>query len=186
MLNKTERQQLSGIARQSIETGLQQGQPLNPELLNFAPRLQQPGASFVTLEKNHQLRGCIGSLEAYQPLAQDVAQNAYAAAFRDPRFPPLGQNEMAALEIHISVLSQPEPMHVSSEADLLAQIRPGKDGLIFASGSHRGTFLPSVWEQLPRATEFVRHLKLKAGLPAEGWPADMQVSRYETESFAAT
>jgi len=122
MLNQNERQQLLGLARQSIINGLQQGQPLNPELTAFEPQLQQPGASFVTLEKHGQLRGCIGTLEAYQPLARDVAQNAYAAAFRDPRFPALSQNEMDVVEIHISVLSPPEPMHVSSEAELLAQI----------------------------------------------------------------
>ncbi len=183
MFTPAQRKQLLTLARQSIQYGLHNGHPFSPHKKDFDPPLQQKAASFVTLNKNNQLRGCIGSLEARQPLIDDVAQNAYSAAFRDPRFPPLSSEEFDYLDIHISVLSPPEPINVHSEADLLARITPGKDGLIFKSGNHHGTFLPSVWTQLPVAVDFVRHLKIKAGLPSAGWPADMQVSRYDTEEF---
>jgi len=183
MFTPAQRKQLLTLARQSIQYGLQNGHPFPPHKKDFDPQLQQTAASFVTLNKNNQLRGCIGTLEARQPLVNDIAKNAFSAAFRDPRFSPLTRDEFDLLDIHISVLSRPQPMDVHSEADLLARITPGKDGLIFESGNHRGTFLPSVWTQLPTAVDFVKHLKIKAGLPAEGWPQNMQVSRYHTEEF---
>lgn len=183
MYTKHQRKQLLDLANQSIIYGLDYGRPFSPRIDEYEAALLENAASFVTLERNGQLRGCIGTLEACQPLINDVAHNAYSAAFRDPRFSPLTKNELDDLDIHISVLSQPEPMDVSSEEDLLAQLVPGKDGLIFESGHHRGTFLPSVWEQLPLAEDFVRHLKIKAGLSAEGWPDDIKVSRYYTEAF---
>jgi len=119
-----------------------------------------------------------------QSLVEDVAENAWSAAFRDPRFPPLTAAELPGLGIHISVLTPPQPMHFTSEADLLRQIRPGVDGLILQDGWARGTFLPSVWESLPRVADFWTQLKHKAGLPAHHWSADLRVFRYETESFS--
>jgi AmmeMemoRadiSam system protein A len=112
-----------------------------------------------------------------------VAQNAYAAAFSDPRFPPLREGEFEELDIHISILSPAEAMHFTSEADLLQQLRPGEDGLVMEEGFRRGTFLPSVWEQLPTPELFLRHLKQKAGLPADYWSSTLEVSRYTTHSF---
>lgn len=130
-----------------------------------------------------ELRGCIGSLEAYQSLVLDVNQNAFAAAFRDPRFPAVSSSEFEHLEIHISVLSPPEPMRVASEEDLLQQLRPGIDGLIIASRGRRATFLPSVWSQLAEPQQFLLHLKHKAGLPSDYWSEDMEAWRYTTLSF---
>lgn len=174
---------LRKIAREAIEYGLNEENHLPVETSRYPKSLQNPGASFVTLNRNGQLRGCIGSLEAYQPLVNDVAYNAYAAAFNDPRFPPLTEDELADLELHISVLTPAQPMNFNSESDLLEQIRPGIDGLVLEDGFNRGTFLPSVWESLPDKTTFLRHLKQKAGLPPDYWSPTIKVSRYTTESF---
>ena len=138
-------------------------------------------ASFVTLKRGGQLRGCIGSLEAFRPLIVDVADRAFSAGFRDPRFQPLGETELADLEIEISVLSPLEPFPVKSEDDLVARVRPGIDGLLVQMGSARGTLLPSVWESLPDPRIFVRHVKRKAGLPEDLWSPEMSWSRFTTE-----
>ena len=175
---------LLGIACTSILHGLTHGQSAPIELAKLPSRLSEIRASFVTLtEDEGRLRGCIGSLEAYRPLAEDVNRNAWAAAFRDPRFPPLEADEFAGLEIHVSVLSEPETLAFDSEQDLLARMRPGIDGLILADGAARGTFLPSVWESLPEPAQFLAHLKLKAGLPADYWSDSLRVWRYTTLAF---
>jgi AmmeMemoRadiSam system protein A len=135
----------------------------------------------VTLHLGKQLRGCIGSLQGYQPLIVDVAMNAFNAAFRDPRFLPMTESELPKISLDISVLSKSQPMHFSSEADLLSQLRPGIDGLIISDHGHRGTFLPSVWEQLPDPATFLSHLKTKAGLPTNYWSNTLTVQRYTTE-----
>ena len=172
-------------AAASIRYGLQHHQPMTLELEDYPLALQQPRACFVTLQYQAQLRGCIGNLQAIQPLIIDVAHNAYAAAFSDPRFVPLRTDEYPGLALHISILSVPEAMAITDEADLLNQLRPGIDGLILEEGSYRATFLPSVWEQLPTAREFVAQLKRKAGLDPGYWSAAIQARRYSTESFAA-
>jgi len=138
-------------------------------------------ATFVTLQKQGELRGCIGRLEAARPLAEDIAGNAYSAAFEDPRFQPLHESELDGLEIHLSLLTPSEPLAFTSEQDLLDQLRPGEDGLILAEGSRRGTFLPSVWEQLTTPRQFLEHLKLKAGLPASYWSNSIKAWRYRAE-----
>lgn len=148
-----------------------------------APWLQQPGATFVTLTQSGRLRGCIGSLEAHRPLWQDVRANAVAAAFRDPRFAPLTAEEWPRTRVEVSLLSPQQPMQFSSEADALAQLRPGVDGVVLEHGRHRGTFLPQVWEQLPTREEFLAHLKLKAGLPAQFWADDIRLSRYTVDKW---
>lgn len=183
MLETEQQQQLMEIANASIRHGIDYGRPLIPELDRLPPQLRESGASFVTLHRLGELRGCIGSLIPHRPLAEDIAENAYSAAFSDSRFPPLREEELEGLDIHISILSPAEPMHFNSEADLLAQLRPGVDGLIMEEGLRRGTFLPSVWEQLPKAELFLRHLKQKAGLPADYWSETLQVRRYTTYSF---
>ncbi len=185
-LPERERATLLRVARDSIARGLQAGEPLRVRVTDYPAALQALRASFVTLHTGQELRGCIGHLEAVQPLVEDVAENAFSAAFRDPRFPALGPAELGSLRIHISVLTEPEPLPCASEAELLTRLRPGRDGLILEAGARRGTFLPSVWESLPRPQEFLRHLKLKAGLPPDRWPAQMRVYRYETESFGET
>lgn len=181
--SKEDRQTLHTIARQSIQTGLEQQHPLVITLADYAEPLQQKRATFVTLNINQQLRGCIGTLSPYRALVDDIAHNAYAAAFSDPRFPALSQAEFTQLDYHLSILSETKPMTFNSEADLLAQIRPGIDGLILSDNNQQGTFLPSVWEQLPTAQEFLQHLKRKAGLPMDYWSNSLQVSRYTVESF---
>jgi len=146
--------------------------------------LTEPGASFVTLHRSGTLRGCIGSLTACRPLGEDVEANALAAAFRDPRFPPLTRVEFTDIDIEVSVLSAPEPIHPTDETQLRTMLRPGVDGLILEYGAHRATFLPQVWEQLPDAADFLAHLKQKAGLPADFWHPDMRISRYRVQAFA--
>lgn len=148
-----------------------------------APWLQEPGATFVTLTQNGRLRGCIGSLEAHRPLWQDVRVNAVNAALRDPRFAPLTADELPRTRVEVSLLSPQEPMQFASEADALAQLRPGVDGVVLEHGRHRGTFLPQVWEQLPTREEFMAHLKLKAGLPAQFWADDVRLSRYSVDKW---
>ena len=182
-LAPAQRLALLGVARRSIEHGLANGQRLTVTASDFDPELQAVGASFVTLHSHGQLRGCIGHLEAVQPLIVDVAENAFAAAFRDPRFPPLQRDEWADVDIHLSLLTRPEPMRFDDESDLIAQIRPGEDGLILQDGPNRGTFLPSVWESLPDPVQFLTHLKHKAGLAANHWSDRVEVYRYRTESF---
>ncbi|MBS1142734.1 MAG: hypothetical protein H6R14_140 [Proteobacteria bacterium] len=140
--------------------------------------LHEKGATFVTLSQRGQLRGCIGSLEAWRPLLQDVQENALAAAFRDPRFMPLSEDEMGITRVEVSLLTPAEPMTFSSEANALAQLRPDIDGVIFSAGRHRSTFLPQVWEQLPDPPTFMAHLKQKAGLPADYWGDDVRLERY--------
>jgi len=178
-----ERARLTALARDSIAHGLSQGEPLPVDLDQWPESLRKQRATFVTLNHGAQLRGCIGSLEATQPLVQDIADNAFAAAFRDPRFSPVTERDLAELDVHISVLSPPEPVQFTSEKDLLAQIRPGVDGLILIEGRQRGTFLPSVWQNLPERNAFLAQLKRKAGLPANYWSPTVQVSRYTTESW---
>jgi AmmeMemoRadiSam system protein A len=177
-----ERETLLKLARDSIREGLG-GQKLAVRADDYSPALRAPGASFVTLHIERALRGCIGSLEARAPLAQDVASNAWNAAFRDPRFGPVSLGEFERLDIHLSVLTAPEPMQFASEEDLLGQLRPGVDGLVIEESYRRGTFLPSVWEQLPDSREFLRALKRKAGLPADFWSNTLRVSRYTAVSI---
>jgi hypothetical protein len=146
--------------------------------------LEQPGATFVTLTLHGQLRGCIGSLEAYRPLIDDVRQNAVASALRDPRFPPLSKEEFAEVVVEVSLLSAPEPIRFSSEADALAQLVPGVDGVILEYGAQRATYLPQVWAQLPDPRSFITHLKDKAGLPEDFWSHDVRLSHYTVQKWS--
>ncbi len=184
-LSNNDRKTLLQVARQAIQAGLQSGgrKHLTIDANDFSTPLQQIRATFVTLEIDGALRGCIGTLEAHQPLICDVAHNAHSAAFSDPRFPPLSEAEFPKLDIHISILSPAESMQFSSQEDLLSQLRPGIDGLILQDGIYRGTFLPSVWESLPEAQQFLTHLKLKAGLPQNHWSDTVKVYRYTSEYF---
>ena len=145
--------------------------------------LQDPGACFVTLTQRGQLRGCIGSLEARRSLLADVKANAVAAALQDPRFKPLAAGELGVTRVEVSLLSPLQEMHFASEADALAQLRPGIDGLVFSFGRHRSTFLPQVWEQLPGAAEFMAQLKRKAGLAADFWDPGVRLQRYSVAKW---
>lgn len=167
------------LARNAITAHF--GLPQSPTV--DAPELQKPGATFVTLTQHGNLRGCIGSLEAWRPLAKDVQENALAAAFRDPRFGPLTADELPFTRVEVSLLTAAEPMSFISEADALAQLRPNVDGVIFTAGHHRSTFLPQVWEQLPDPAAFMAHLKQKAGLPAIYWGPDVGLERYTVKKW---
>jgi uncharacterized protein len=183
MLTEAERTTLLEIARHSIGYGLQYGEPAPVTASDYSPSLQVNKASFVTLQIGDRLRGCIGTLQAYRPLVEDVANNAFAAAFHDPRFPRLTTEEYERLNYHISILSTPEPIRFEDEQDLLAQLQPGVDGLVLEDGRHRGTFLPQVWESLPDPKQFLAHLKQKAGLPPNYWSNTLKLERYTVEEF---
>jgi len=163
------------IARNSIEAALGVSKL---ELLPDEPWLKPAHATFVTLTQNGSLRGCIGSLEAHRPLGEDVRHNARAAAISDPRFPPLTSEELASTRIEVSLLSTPKLLAFADHADLIAQLRPGEDGLILECGEARGTFLPQVWESLPDPEQFVAELKRKAGLSPEVSTAKCRIQRY--------
>lgn len=173
-----EQKTLLDLARRSIQHGLQSCRSLVPVASDFPPSFNQPAATFVTLHKQGELRGCIGSLQAYRPLIEDVAANANAAAFRDSRFDPVHEAEINELDIEISLLTPAEPIEFSSEEDLLLQLVPGEDGVILEFDNHRGTFLPQVWDQLSKPEHFLQQLKKKAGLPSDWWHPDVKVSRY--------
>ncbi|PIW26092.1 MAG: extradiol dioxygenase [Rhodospirillales bacterium CG15_BIG_FIL_POST_REV_8_21_14_020_66_15] len=169
------------LAAASIEQGLETGQPLMPDVAKAPTELSATGACFVTLKKNGQLRGCIGSPEAHRPLIADAAANAFAAAFRDPRFPKLEAAELPEVSLSISVLSPQAPMTFHDEADLLARLRPGVDGLVIEDNGKRALFLPAVWEQLPDRRAFLQHLKRKAGMAADHWSAGLKARRFVAE-----
>jgi hypothetical protein len=170
------------VARRAVAHAVDTGRPLAIDPLRYPEPLQRRGASFVTLRRNGELRGCLGSLEPVRPLVVDAAANAFAAAARDPRFAPVAAWELDALRCQVSILGPPEPIDVASEDELLAQLRPDVDGLVIEEGPRRATFLPQVWAQLPDAREFVRQLKRKAGIPADHWSSAMRVARYSVET----
>lgn len=145
--------------------------------------LIEPGATFVTLMQDGDLRGCIGSIAAHRPLLQDVRANAVAAAFRDPRFEPLLESEFARTSVEVSLLSPMQAMAFDSEQDALSQLRPGVDGVIFEYAQRRSTFLPQVWEQLPTPETFMAQLKRKAGLAADFWAPEVKLSRYTVDKW---
>lgn len=183
-LNPGQRAQLLDIARRSIDAGLQQGRALAVDLRQVEGDMTAQLGVFVTLTRARTLRGCIGTMESEDPLAQAVASSAYSAAFQDPRFPALTAQELEDTRIEISVLSAMEVIHADSREALLAQLVPGVDGLLLEDRHRRSTFLPKVWEQLPEPRLFLEHLLAKAGLPADHWSPQLQARRYTTLTFA--
>ena len=165
------------IAREAIAAG--------PEpRIDFAwdeDWLRTPAASFVTLREAGELRGCIGSVDACRPLGDDVARNAHAAAYRDPRFPPVSPAEIPRLDVEVSVLTPRVPLAVASEDEALAKLRPGEDGVYLEYQDFRATFLPQVWENLPDPRDFLAELRRKARLPARFWHPELRLSRYGVE-----
>ena len=183
MLRSEDKQSLLRLARKSIRHGLEEKSALQPDPGDFPETLRQDGASFVTLRKRDDLRGCIGSVRAYRPLVIDVAENAWNAAFRDPRFPGLSRQEFSEIDLHVSLLSEPLEMQFTDEKDLLGQVVPGRDGLIIEDGFRRGLFLPSVWEQLPELDLFWTQLKRKAGLRDDHWSSTLTCKRFYSYEF---
>ena len=174
-------QELVGIAINSIHHGLDEGGALiqDPHAVNET--LRRTAASFVTLKQRETLRGCIGSLERRRALADDVAENAFAAAFRDPRFPPLTRAELDFTAAEVSVLSTPIALDFDGETDLLAQLRPGTDGLIVEHDGHKATYLPSVWNMLPNPRSFIEQLRDKAGIEPQVPISALKVLRYTAQ-----
>lgn len=173
--------QALALARQAIAAAL----GLEPEPKIPADQVfTRHAASFVTLTtRGSELRGCIGSLEAHRGLAEDIMSNARAAAFQDPRFPPVNEEEWPEIQVEVSILSPLSPLPAKDEDEALAQLRPGIDGVVFTSGPYRSTFLPQVWEQLPAPRTFIAHLKAKAGLPANYWSDDVRLFRYTVDKY---
>lgn len=175
---------LVAIAKQSIKENLINQSLLDNSSLKAAyPSLNQNGATFVTLNSNGQLRGCIGSLEAYRPLLDDLVANAKAAAFEDPRFYPLTLSELENVDVEVSLLSPSEPIAYENVEDLKSKVTPFEDGIILELGGRRATFLPQVWEQLPQFEEFFSHLCQKAGLGSECLQKHPLIRRYLVHKY---
>ncbi len=173
------------LAKASIAHGLDAGEPLHVEAATKGDVLAKDGAAFVTLYGNGRLRGCIGSARARRPLACDIAENAFAAAFEDPRFAKLSRDELADLEVSVSVLSEPMVVSFTSVADLIDQLQPGVDGLIIEADGRRALFLPQVWKMIPAPPDFLAELRRKAGLAADAWPEDTRAWRFWSASWPA-
>jgi AmmeMemoRadiSam system protein A len=184
MLSESDRKTLLAIAREAITAAAHQTAVPNINLNTLPPALREPRATFVTLDIDHELRGCIGGLYADAPLAQDVQRHAIAAATEDPRFPPLSTHEVAIVHIEVSVLTPPEPVPHQSPDELLHTLRREVDGVILVSGWQRSTFLPQVWERVPDPINFLDMLSEKAGGPPDLWrdPAT-EILRYQVEIF---
>jgi AmmeMemoRadiSam system protein A len=174
---------LRQVALESIRHGFGGGSPLPVTPGSYPAPLEELGAVFVTLELRGRLRGCIGSYLARRPLVEDVAENAYAAAFRDPRFSPLDPEEMGDLDLHISLLTPPVPLEVGSREELLATLRPDVDGLLLEDPPHRATFLPQVWRALPDPGDFLDELLRKGGLRKGHWSPTLRFHRYTVQEF---
>ena len=183
-LSLKEKKVLLQIARQSIEKAVKSEKPLKIDLSELSPKLREKGASFVTITIQGNLRGCIGTLEAYQPLAIDVSEHAVAAATQDYRFPPLSPHELDKIEIEVSWLTPSHKLAYETPTDLIAKLHPYIDGVILREGLRCATFLPQVWKQLPNPKEFLSHLCLKMGASANLWQTQkLEVSTYQVEKF---
>lgn len=170
---------LLALAERAVRLAAAGGGRLVADDADYDEVLRRPGAAFVTLKRDGGLRGCIGSPMAWRPLIEDVADNAHGAAVRDPRFAPLTERELDGLTLSVSVLTPPQPLPVNSEADLLAKLRPGIDGLIIEDQGHRALFLPAVWESLPDPRRFLAHLKQKAGMAPDHWSPSFRALTFQ-------
>ena len=183
-LSEQERSILLAIARQALESSVKDHKLPQLDYETIPPRLKEKGASFVTLTIHHELRGCIGALEAYQPLADDVQEHAMAAALQDYRFPPVQPGELPHIQIEISRLTPPKPFPYDKPIDLINGLRPGIDGVILRHAGRRATFLPQVWEKIPDPTQFLSQLCLKMGSSPDLWQhTKLEVQTYQVEEF---
>ena len=183
-LSLEEQQTLLCMAREAMEYSVR-GEKLEPLNESSLPaHLREQGASFVTLTIHGQLRGCIGALEAHQPLAKDVRDHAIAAALEDPRFPPVREDELSRIQIEVSRLTRPVLLEYKDAADLLSKLRPHVDGVILRDGMRRATFLPQVWEKIPDPAEFMDNLCYKMGVSDNTWRIKhLNVLVYQVEEF---
>ena len=188
IMHSPDRQELPGaellrLARGSIEYGFIHSRPLPINCDKLPQALTEPGATFTTLRFEGELRGCSGTLEAVHPLAKDVTRSAFQAAFRDPRFDPVSEDELGVIRLEVSVLSPLESIPVTDEADLLERLTPGMDGLVIVADGRRATFLPKVWDMLPDPRQFLTALKGKCGLADDYWSERLEFQRYRTTSY---
>jgi len=183
-LSPEEKRTLLRLARQSMELAVR-GEKLPPlDDAALTASLKEVGASFVTLTVRGDLRGCIGALEPYQPLAMDVREHAIAAASEDPRFPPVRPEELDQIEVEVSRLTIPKPLEYKDANDLLAKLRANVDGVILRDGWRRATFLPQVWEKIPDKAEFLTELCYKMGAAPHAWQQKhLEVLIYQVEEF---
>jgi uncharacterized protein len=183
-LTLEEQRTLLRLAREALEHGVR-GESLPPmDRAALSMSLLEEGSSFVTLMEHGQLRGCVGSLEPFQSLVEDVREHAVAAALKDPRFPPVSESELSHIEIEVSRLTTPVPLEYRDAQDLLARLHPYEDGVVIRDGFHRATFLPQVWEKLPDPAEFLAHLCYKMGAQPDLWRSKhLEVLTYQVEEF---
>ncbi|MCX8016193.1 MAG: AmmeMemoRadiSam system protein A [Patescibacteria group bacterium] len=186
-LKEKEKRYLLSLARESIKYFLKNNDLLQlstEEIKNLSPNLKEKRATFVTLTENGHLRGCIGHLEAIQPLFQDIIENSVNAAFFDFRFFPVNQKELEKIKIEVSILTPPQELQYKNPSDLLNLIRPHIDGVILQKDFYQATYLPQVWEEIPDKEEFLSSLALKAGLPSDVWKKEkIDIKIYQVESF---
>lgn len=180
-LSRAELTALAEVAARSVFEAVGHERRFDPDPAEYPPVLRRPGAVFVTLRRVGALRGCIGTMDPVMPLVQAAADRARAAAFDDPRFPPVNRWELDDLAVEVSVLTPMEPFTVTGYDDLIATLRPSVDGLLVEAGRLQATFLPAVWEQLPRPAEFVAALWHKAGLLPRAWPRGISTWRYRAQ-----
>lgn len=184
LITDGEKQTLLRLAREAMEHGVRGIKPPSIDRSTLTSTLREVGASFVTLTINGALRGCIGTLDAYQSLAEDVCEHAVAAALQDPRFPQVGEAELNRIRIEVSRLTTPQLLKYSTSADLLTKLRPQIDGVILKDDHRRATFLPQVWEKIPDPADFLDNLCAKMGVRANLWrEATLQVYVYQVEEF---
>jgi len=184
MYSKSEKHWLLILARESIALGLKDRRSYEVDPKQVTPEFKEKRGCFVTLTIGGQLRGCIGHIEAIQPLYKDVIENATSAAFDDPRFPPLDQSELDEVEIEVSVLGKPIDLDYKSSDDLVRKLKPGKDGVILRKGAASATFLPQVWDQIKAPEDFLSHMCAKAGLDSDEWrEGKLEIQTYSVEAF---
>jgi AmmeMemoRadiSam system protein A len=183
-LTGEEGKHLVEMARKTIQKALFNPKDKSEPDSMSSPKFQERRGTFVTLTINGALRGCIGHIIPQESLVEGVRVNAMNAAFRDPRFRPLTPNEFEKIKVEVSILTEPKPLQYSDANDLFSKLRPGTDGLIIRKGYHQATFLPQVWEQLPKTKDFLTHLCLKAGLAGDAWAYDkLEVHTYQVQAF---
>jgi len=179
-----EQRTLLRLARDAMTRGVKGGKLESLGAASLSPRLREQGASLITLTVRGQLRGCIGALEAYQSLAEDVREHAIAAALEDPRFPPVGEDELDGISIEVSRLTRPVPLEYADADDLISKLRPHVDGVVLRDGYHRATFLPQVWDKIPDPAEFLNNLCYKMGARDDLWRSKhLEVLTYQVEEF---
>lgn len=183
-LTDGEKKILLRLAREAMECGVRGKKLLPMDKNSLTQNLLEHGASFVTLMINNNLRGCVGALEAHQPLADDVREHALAAALEDPRFRPVEESELSRIKLEISRLTAPRLLEYSSSEELLAKLRPHVDGVVLRDDYRRATFLPQVWEKIPNPVNFLDQLCTKMGTKPNLWrELKLQVYVYQVEEF---